>query len=42
LPAGLPIDVISIKAWTEKRLRAVWPLDIVKKLPPFPKKLDIV
>jgi hypothetical protein len=37
LPAALPIGVISIKAWVEKKLRAVWPLDIMEKLPPFPR-----
>jgi hypothetical protein len=37
LPAALPIDVISIKAWTSEGLMAVWPLDIVKELPRIPK-----
>ncbi len=37
LPAGLPLGVISVKAWVEKELKAVWPLDIVKELPPLPK-----
>jgi hypothetical protein len=37
LPVGLPIGVISVKAWVGDLLKAVWPLDIVKELPPFPK-----
>jgi hypothetical protein len=40
LPASLPLGVISVKAWVGgvgEVLKAVWPLDIVKELPPFPK-----
>jgi hypothetical protein len=37
LPAALPFGVISVKAWVGKVLKAVWPLDIVEKLPPLPK-----
>lgn len=37
LPAGLPIGVISVNAWSKPGLRASWPLDIVKKLPQPPK-----
>lgn len=37
LPAGLPLGVISVKAWVGEVLKAVWPLDVVKELPAFPK-----
>ena len=36
LPA-LPLGVISVKAWVGEVIKAVWPLDIVKELPLFPK-----
>jgi hypothetical protein len=38
LPSTLPIGVISVKAWAGgEKLVAVWPLDVVKELPPLPK-----
>ncbi len=38
LPAALPLGVISVKAWAEDGLKAVWPLDIVRRLPSPPKE----
>ncbi len=34
---SLPLGVISVKAWVGEVLKAVWPLDVVKELPPSPR-----
>lgn len=39
LPAGLSMGAISVKAWAGEKIMAVWPLDVVRELPPVPREL---